>query len=350
MKNKLAVIILMSIVFSCNKIQENISPLGNDIYALTYNESKYSLYKNGQYTNNFINGNTVNKFQIKAMKIKGKDFYFFGNAYENGKNLLKYYKNGQEKILNDGYDFGSNMPVEIALTKNQVITASNKTFVIGNNQQWHASYRVNDQLINLTDDINGAVISDMAVNEQDTYIVGVAFQHKLKYKQNATLWKNGLPIVFSGKMQNPNSIAIDGEEIHIVGTSVPLQNTSKYEMLSYWNNNIEIDLTDGTTIVKNPKIDVKNKDVLITWHETYYIGSTPNYRLMQWANGKISKISDQSIYLSANHCKIDNNQIVAGYTLSPEFQAAYWKDGEIIKLGPSSTQYQYVVDLEIVEK
>jgi hypothetical protein len=160
--------------------------------------------------------------------ISGNDVYVAGNLFEGGKNVPKYWKNGEERDLvsssQNAYTSG------IAVSGSDVYICGNET--IGN--KTIAKYWKNGEEIVLTSASEKAEASDIFVSNGNVYIVG------RNEDGTSTYWINGLPTLFSNQAY-AKTIFVQHGDVYVAGTDFGFANSKA----AYWKNGKPFYLTDA---------------------------------------------------------------------------------------------------------
>lgn len=160
---------------------------GNDVYIAGQDFQDAVYWKNGSkvcLTNNYSNLSNFTA-DARAIFVKGNDIYVAGSQLNsNSKWIAKYWKNGQEIILDEGS--------AMAIYVNQI----NDVYVAGygtnpSTGKGTAMYWKNGHPVYLTNGNNTTEVRCMAVDGNDVYVGGMEY---INPTSRAKYWKNGVEV------------------------------------------------------------------------------------------------------------------------------------------------------------
>ena len=279
MKNKLFLVVLCSLLFSCSKDDKVDSPIEKpiDFYACggatsgTFDE-RAVYWKNGQPTflsneNSYANAlevvndqvhivgddNNVSKYWINGVEhqeptmagynltdicIAGNDVYIVGSNYYT----IKYWKNGvQFDVVNSGTNFYA---AGIKAVGNDVYIAYGENGVV---KTWK-----NGVITNLSNGTSNEYIKNMDVYNSDLYVVADESTNgvkKIKY------WKNGVPNYLT-----TTETYITSYHIKVNDYGIVIGGTNNYKG-GYWKNNVFYDLSTAGVNSYNFATNILDNDV-----------------------------------------------------------------------------------------
>lgn len=171
-------------------------------------------------------------------------------------------------------------------------------------------------------------------NEPTVYVSGFDISN-LGYE--GKYWKNGasviLPKAASSISIEPLSIAVSGNDVHVVG----FEGNAKFQTIGrYWKNGVVTQL-DGVPGILNEVVTSGN-DVYIAG--VGYAPDSSSTSATYWKNGKSVKL-DNAVHGGAEAIAMSNNDVyIGGYTFTylpgARTIATYWKNGIAIPLGDGS--------------
>ena len=250
------------------------------------------------------------------------DIYVTG--IENG--IAKYWKNGQEIVLNSTYPNS---------TANAIVVVGNDVYVAGadldkqgqaalatytNNK---AKYWKNGQEVILTAPYGGGAAS-IAVDGNDVYVAGWDYGGT---KMKAIYWKNGQPVYLSDGTTDAKAtcIVLDDGNVYVAGDD--------NGVAKYWKNGQTVSLTNGLMQAEASSITVVGNDI-------YVSGSEHNGTVMEakyWKNGEAVTLPVGPGYnaYATSIAIVGSDVYVSGYEVnySSQVTGKYWKNGKAVSLG-----------------
>lgn len=150
-------------------------------------------------------------------------------------------------------------------------------------------------------------------------------------------WKNGAPVILpkaaSSISIEPLSIAVSGNDVHVVG----FEGNSKFQTIGrYWKNGV-VTQVDGLPGIFNEVVTSGN-DVYIAG--VGYAPDSSSSSATYWKNGKSVKL-DNAVHGGAEAIAVSNDDVyVGGYTFTylpgARTIATYWKNGMAVPVADGS--------------
>lgn len=170
----------------------------------------------------------------------------------------------------------------------------------------------------------------------DVYVFGEMATTSAQTPWLPTYWKNGTPhqagkigdyIYFS---QNPNAIAVSGDDIYIAGKSYTAglnNNNITTSTAVYWKNGVPVSLPSGP--------DGEADAIAVSGNDVYACGYSTNVasgflNATYWKNGNLVRLNDSKENSFAEGIAVHDNDIyVIGhiYTQKGEYIGVVWKNG-----------------------
>lgn len=176
----------------------------------------------------------------------------------------------------------------------------------------------------LADTVTRTYVFDMAINNDDIYIVGYKVDQDTK-QHTAVYWKNGQEVVLtdgSSKYAGAEAIAINNnDDVYIAGYDG--------KKAVYWKNNQRYEITDGTQNARAQAIFVSDANDV---HIAGYEGENFAQKAMHWIReGDLkNNILESDNHAFANGIVVKNENV---YVIGKDWNTAvYWENGTEYKL------------------
>jgi hypothetical protein len=253
---------------------------------------------------------TVNNLTVYSQV----DVYVAGQENQ----MAKYWKNGQEVVLNSQFDEA--IATSIVVVNNDVYVAGYESDFTGRNNK--AKYWKNGQEVFLT---GGSVANCITVVGSDVYTAG---WERNGSKKIAKYWKNGQAVALTNGLTiaEATCVTVAGGNVYVAG--------HENGVAKYWKNGQAVSLTDGSNQAYANCIVVVGSNIYVAGGEQAGAFFIAKY----WKNGKVTSLSDvsQNAY-SMSIAVIGSDIYVAGYEDGgPHIVAKYWKNGRAVLLTNSS--------------
>lgn len=265
-----------------------------------------------------------------------KSVYICGyEINENGKNVAKYWKDGDEFILSSGgTDANANA---IWVEGSDVYVAGSRKISSSGSMSLPVYWKNSAEIPLSSSPAPFSTATDIFVDGNNVYVVG--------YERNddgvdvARLWLNGEPTDLSNGTIDAKAMAVfvDNGDVHVVGS----QNASEFsntEIAMHWINGSPTELTDGQTDAVAFDIDIVNGNVYICGVVNYEDAGSNEYpNKMLWLNDTPQNSPNISIGSSAYGICVDGIDVyLAGYDESAGVLSGYWNNGSFTSLDPGA--------------
>lgn len=305
MKKILSIILIALAAVSCSKKDDSPEPKKQtDVYAIIteYSPIEQSyIWKNGTKT-------LLGKGKANRLFVSNNDVYVIGKETQNGKDIIKFWKNGSPSMLTDGqkdayatgiYVLGNDVYISGFESKSGVYLA----------KCWKNGVAT---VLN-SDETKTGQANSVFVSGTDVYVAGYENNGA---KKVAKYWKNGTAITLSDGNYNEggNSIFVSGGDVYVAGFRL---DNGKY-IAKMWENGVATELTDAGAVSSwTSSICAYNGKV-------YIAGRVGGYATL-WANNKpINLGSDRSAY---DICIKDGNVFLSGVnSVGGKYKATMWKN------------------------
>jgi hypothetical protein len=203
-----------------------------------------------------------------------------------------------------------------------------------------AKYWKNEVGVNLTNAVNNATATAIAVVGNDVYVTGYEeVDHNIPDAgTKPKYWKNGVPYLLDNDLYagRARGICIDGTDIYICGNTdvfLPIPDVAKY-----WKNGTAVILPNGINKSSYAtSISVSGADVYVSGYERDE--NTNKFNAVYWKNGVRIALSSNSaseqyawsIFASGTDVYVCGYENIGTYT-NPHPVAKYWKNGTEVYL------------------
>lgn len=223
---------------------------------------------------------------------------------------------------------GESFSVDIFISGNDVYTCGNT-----NNK---AVYWKNGQMTELTNGDFYASASAIVVKDNIVYVAG--YERNSNGFYVAKYWKNGTEVILSDGSTHARveDLAVVGNDIYIVGSDAA--------GALYWKNGTPVVIRSSNVILR--KIFVDNNDVYVAGSD--YTGSG-NVIAAYWKNGNEVKLTADNGYASIMDIVVQNGVVyAAGYEkIGSTSVARYWKNGEGTTISAPSARGGYAFGIAL---
>jgi hypothetical protein len=247
--------------------------VGNDIYIAGGSENNKAVYYK-----NFVKTTLAQYYSYaSSISVSNGNIYVAGFSMDNngtnyGETYATYWKNGvrnTEYGVNTQYHqiyFNNNDMYRLGLTRGNGYDYSTMLFYKNNSSIALSNYNADTRRI--------------AFKNDTSYVIGNIYFNG--YQPHATLWKNGVEISIHSLLNysEANAIFINGNDVYIAGT---VDNNA-----TLWKNGNPIILGGNGTIPMDIKV-IQN-DIYVVGK--YYNYLTSKYEAVLWKNGIMKKISN----------------------------------------------------------
>ena len=328
MRHQIPIFLLVVLFFcSCNgKLSDGNSHFfdkNEDIYIAGDENNIATYWKNGE----AVHLTDLNNFShASGIAVVGNDVYVSG------------YKTNHKDAV---YESGSSQDTVVVDSKNTV-PQQNGTI---------AGYWKNKKFVNVSDGTVNAEASSIAVVGKDVYVAGYECDGQKAAPGSddlnnavAKYWKNGQPVVLTDgvNVAKATSVAVKDSDVYVVGYEQLGQNQSKE--LRYWKNgkriNVKIDknIGHGSDYSEAYSVFVLGNDV--------YIAGTESGLATYWKNGNPVKLIDpvksqpgqvdNMIVSKASSIVVNGTDVYVAGTqdtlASMNTVGKYWKNGKPFSL------------------
>jgi hypothetical protein len=323
MKNLAKTLIYLSVFslsISCSNDDNNSNPLEANVFVVgrvdnTITSSYAKIWNNNDATS-LTNGNSFAGAQ--SVLVYNNDIYVAGYAYEEGRSLAKYWKNGIEHNITTSTNNSQAWLSSIFVDNNNIYVCGYET---NSSNVKVAKYWLNGVATPLTNGIEEARALDIKVKNGDIYVVGMA---KVNNKFRACLWKNGVltELTDGTYFGSATSVFVDGNNVYVAG----FEENDVTTIAKVWINGVENSLSTNESYAECVKF--ANGKIYVSGWE--HFNGKDNATI--WINGIANYLTDGSKNAAAQSLFIHNNDIyAAGYEENESGNAGIikvWKNGE----------------------
>jgi len=252
-----------------------------------------------------------------SITVVGSDVYVAGEEGDfisNGKNIAKYWKNGQEVLLTGAIGAGA---TSIAVDGTDVYVAGWEY----KGTRTIAKYWKNGQPVTLTDGAEDARATAIAVSGGLVYVAG-------REGAAAKYWVNGQPTLLTTNGE-AHAITISGNNAYVAGEDRVSSSRGK---AAYWRNGQSIIPISGPDRSVATGIAVDGSQVYVAGYEAQYasglfVGNSARY----WKDGQMFSLSNYAT-IATSIAVSNGNVYVAGYNSGVTGGARYWFKGNEVAL------------------
>lgn len=277
MKKFLPIIFITLAIVSCSKKDDSPEPKKQtDVYAII---TEYSPIEQSYIWKNEVK-TLLGKGKANRLFVLENDVYVIGTEKQNGKDVIKLWKNGSASILTNGQ--------------------------------------------------SDAFATDIYVSDNDVYISGFEAKNGVYI---AKCWKNGIATVLNSdetKNAQANSVFVSGKDVYVAG----YESNGTKRIAKYWKNGKAIALSDGSCSEGGTSIFVSGDDVYVAGFRY----DNDGYIAKMWKNGIATELTGAGAVTSwiSKVCVFNGNVYLAGRVGN---NASLWKNNEPINLGNDRSIY-----------
>ncbi len=316
-------------LFSLDTVQVTIKKQGDnsifDVYVCGIAFSRAVYWKNGL-TVQLPSSST--EAAANSIVVVGQDIYVAGEEGDfssNGKNIAKYWKNGQEILLTGPIGAGA---TSITIDGSDVYVAGWEY----KGTRTVAKYWKNGQSVALTDGAEDAWASSIAVSGGNVYVAG-------REGPAAKYWVNGQPVLLSSNGE-AHSVTVVGNNAFVAGEDRIVSSRGK---AAYWRNGQSIIPVSGPDRSVATAIAVDGGQVYAAGYEAQYasglfVGNSAKY----WKDGQMFSLSNYAT-IATSIAVTNGNIYVAGYNSGITGGARYWFNGNEVALPGSRANSIFLV-------
>jgi len=317
---------------SCKIHIEGVFDANNDVYICGNYNSKPVYWKNGL----VHTLNTTNKYSqitTSAIDVYNGDVYVVGNGFGNSNgitfNEVICWKNGEQIFSSNT---GSHIHYELFVNNNNYyVLGLISDPVIQKTVLWKNGVRTNFLLE------NGTFAHSIFVTNNDVYVAGETTYYLKPTNETSYLdctiakyWKNGQEILLTDSLTVAGAldIAVANQNVYVVGWK--LENGKR--VAKYWKNGEVFNLNDNNEWSEAQSIVINNNDVYILGTQKRMESYIPVY----WKNGIKTIIEDEDVYNEQNKIAVAKN---GDAYIAINDKNYYYKNGEKVyfaKLYPDS--------------
>jgi len=284
-----------SVVLSGITYPTSIKISGNDVYISGYTSNNYGvpqarLWKNGVVTN-------IGNGKASFIALTGSDIQLAVN--QNAHSVAKYWKNDTEIILSDGLENAHASAIAVSNGDVHIVGDHGPELDCCNLQTY---YWKNGDRVKLTD---GMKATALAVSNSNVHVTGLGISGG---SYGGLYWMNGSPTKLGDYV---SSIALNGDDVYISG--------SQSGVARYWKNGAEVVLDRVKNISEATSIAVSGNDVYVSGKEKNSVGESWNLATY-WKNGVHVTLTSGS---TSGIAKFGENIFIAG---EANGRPAVWKN------------------------
>ncbi|RPD44455.1 hypothetical protein [Paracnuella aquatica] len=254
----------------------DIAVSGSDVYVVGHILSDAIIWKNGIVTK--LNRNAL-PAKARGVALNGSDVYISGEDYNSSR--VVYWKNGLTTALGSLVGKDPTRGNYIGVYGYDMAVTGNDVYVVGDTAQ-KAIYWKNGIGTMLSANNAYGTATAIVLSNKDVYISGVE-------DGNAVYWKNGVKTVLSTQNSGAYGIAVSGNDVYVAGndSSDPV----------YWKNGVKTILPGGS-----PLGSAHANAIAIDGADVHVVGSTgvPVY----WKNGILTVLPGANGASAASAIKI----------------------------------------------
>ena len=267
----------------------------------------------------------------KSIAFDGDDVYI-GCSFQYPGDYIGYWKNGSGvNVTSDQFGLFDN--VQVAVSNGNLYVAGSTTSLT--NGLITPAYRKNNEPFVLMPHVytlDENYITSLAVQDSDVYIGGSSTlpPPSLYTTYGATYWKNSVPVYLSNNdtilsSSSVNAITISNSDVYAAGiTTWSNYSVDEESHALYWKNGKPQYLTTGKNYSIANAIAVSGNDVYVGGA---VIGKDYFPRAAYWKNGQLVKLDPAELSEVKAIAVQGNNVYAAGYERGFRDSAVYWKNG-----------------------